>query len=699
VLRSLDEVGLVALANKGLVRRAVKDLSACPMSYTETDDAVVVRGPDFTVIMPPDGPVKASDDTKASGVTRQILMAAMFLRDGWAAAEAPVAATPAPAEASTTPGPAADLEAALLEITHAHLLKWAGKNVWHEALLLAEARPRLEVETAKGLAIRFVDHEIEARILPGSDTTPARILDGMLTTASKTVHARWVVAAVLAFQQHKGRSIARPRNTLAPLVKDAPQTRPQIFQAVRRLLEVVLHTGLAHPSDRLQERFLTLSISALGGHLPRLGRMLSSLADEVSRLLARDAKGDASRLFDRMCHALALTHALERADPQIPLDLAGRSRAEYDPAGDLSLVGVAAFPWQTASGFRGLTLLCWDEQAKTFRSWSTSRALSMPGQFDLTQAYATDAVWPGGGAPNILSRSRFLLRSAPANYQGRLSASQQTTVADLQPAAPHELDVGQIGFRSWSRLAEHARRIFPIGLKESNPLESFVVLYPSRFHPCVFDELGQRLVWTISDEADLDLDLTLTWARINEPAIEFLEQVKPDRDRLKAVVARLFFTPAGLTVEPAALWSEGASIGNDHVLNPAFDLRRIQSKHLGLLDRLREKYGRTAVPTTMQLNDDEEGALAPSATLPAALESRFSELESLLFSWAERGVGLPGERDAERLSAAINRFSELGLDGICANLSGALSRDNPLALLWCGYLQRTYRQACCGSPP
>ena len=84
VLASFDEAGLVALANVGLVRRARKDLEAGGVSHEETDAAVVVRGPDWAVTMPPDGPTKATDTTKATGVTRQILAATIYLRDTWA---------------------------------------------------------------------------------------------------------------------------------------------------------------------------------------------------------------------------------------------------------------------------------------------------------------------------------------------------------------------------------------------------------------------------------------------------------------------------------------------------------------------------------------------------------------------------------------------------------------------------------------
>src|SRR5580692_4530070 len=85
ILVSFDEAGLVALANVGLLRRARKDLEVGDVTFEEIDVAMIVRGPDWAVTMPPDGPTKASDTTKATGITRQILAATIYLRDTWAA--------------------------------------------------------------------------------------------------------------------------------------------------------------------------------------------------------------------------------------------------------------------------------------------------------------------------------------------------------------------------------------------------------------------------------------------------------------------------------------------------------------------------------------------------------------------------------------------------------------------------------------
>src|SRR4051812_2204808 len=143
LLASFDEAGLVALANVGLVRRARKDLEAGGVSSEETDTAVIVRGPGWAGTMPPGGPPKGTDPTKATGITRQILAATIYLRDKWAAeqptggsrpplAEAQPGAPPPPA-APPGPPPGEALAEAVLALTPDDLRKWAGKTALRDA--------------------------------------------------------------------------------------------------------------------------------------------------------------------------------------------------------------------------------------------------------------------------------------------------------------------------------------------------------------------------------------------------------------------------------------------------------------------------------------------------------------------------------------------------------------------------------------
>jgi hypothetical protein len=686
LLASFDEAGLVALANKGLVRRAQKDLERASLTIEETDTVILVRGPDWTVTMPPDGPVHATDTTKATGVTRQILSATIWLRDHWSPPGEPGLSSPG----STPSADVEPLRQALLSITKDDLQKWAGKNILREMLTVVQAAPTVEVETHAGLMIRLTAHGVEARLLPGKPPkSPARLLDQILTTAPKAQHSRWVVAAVLALQQSCGYKHELPQAVPAE-VAGAVLSRPQVLHAAHELLESMVATGLAHPSRRQLERLFTLSISASAVQLPRLARLLRALSNDVDQLLSRHAAADTSRLFDRLAFTFALSRALDAAGTQPPRTLAGQHRTEYDAVGELRLAGVGAYPWQTPSGFEGVTVLFWDLCGKRFLTWTASRPAGGPGRFDRVHTYRHEAIWSGGGPPARLSRSCFTLKNARVNARGRLSASQQTTVADVTPCDPAALDLGDQLVSDWPAVFARAVASYPIGLIEKDPLDRVAVLKPATWGERVFDEMQQRIVWQLHDAAGNTLPLTLPWAGVHEQAIEFLERLTPSRDKLTGVVVRIGILGTGLAIEPLALWCAATPKG-DHVLNPAFDAALIVSRQSGLLERLRQKYGRDRIATT--LSEEEEGEMAaPSAGLPAGLETRLAEVESALLRLAEAGCRRIDEAMGTRLEQMAKKLEHAGLTELGAALA-VFDRGAAAATLWAGYLCRLHRQA------
>jgi hypothetical protein len=702
VLATFDEAGLVALANKGLVRRAQKDLEAGGLTHEETDHAVLVRGPGWVVTMPPEGPSWATDTTRATGVTRQILTATIYLRDRWAgvAAAAPAPDEPATADHPSAPAPSADaapLEEALLALTLDDLQKWAGKTVLREALAAVRAKIELEVVAHAGLTLRLPRHEVEARLLPvrGRRSTRA-LLDGILTTAPRSAHKRWVVIAVLAFLHSRGRTLEKAAPAALAEDAGAALTRQQVLAATQELLEGMVTTGLAHPSARMEERLFTLSVSATAVHLPRPARLLRALADDVARVLARDAAADTARLFDRAALTYALARALVAAGPQAPVALTGQHRTQYDPAGDLQLAGVGAYPWQTASGYEGLTVLLWDQAGRRILTWTSSRPVGSPGQFSPAQSYRTESAWPGSQAPERFSRSCFTLRQARANPQGRLSGSEGSSVAGLTPSDPAQIDFGGRAFTTWPELVNYALTQYPVGLAEKNPLDRLVVLRPARWGERSFDELQQRFCWPVQDGDGNMIVLTLPWAGAHEAAIEFLEAVNPERDRLCGVLCRLAFDGKGLRVEPLVLFSRGTPQGH-HVLNPAFDRAFITSRHSNLLERLRQKYGRDRVTTVLEAADEgdgEDGGPGLQEAAPSGIRTRLAEVERWLLQVAEAGLGRLDDMVRDRLRRLAAELDRSGLREL-GQAVGALGQDNPTAaaVLWNGYLCRLHREA------
>ena len=79
------------------------------------------------------------------------------------------------------------------------------------------------------------------------------------------------------------------------------------------VLREMLSLGLARLSAATAQRLLTLAVSAHGVDLPRLERMLKTLADEVQLALRRDAQSSSANIIAQAARVEALRTALEKA--------------------------------------------------------------------------------------------------------------------------------------------------------------------------------------------------------------------------------------------------------------------------------------------------------------------------------------------------------------------------------------------------
>ncbi len=785
ILSTVDENFLIALSNKGLVRRAQKDLEGVTLQIEETEDAIVVRGSDWTVWMPASGPVKAKDDTIATGITRQILSATIYLCEHWSTnvlssgsssdgsqttnlktpqtvpeqvlqqidqrlrtseggtplesehvspptSQVADRGTPQPEKVSYSaeqnslkvkessdtltkvsgptmkPHPVAQisdegekLKDALLSISVDEISKWAGKKLVGDLIVLLNESLEIEVECHLGVTIRLPQPKVEIRLLPTHERG-LKLLDQLLSTAPKAMHKKWIATALLVLNRKSGKSLQLSSSTRVSV--QSPRNQIQVLRESRKLLESILDNGVSHPSSRLIERLFTLSISASIVQLPRLSHLLKTLSDEVSHLLSRHASADTQRLFSLMSWTYSLVKALEKhaaqnevKDSQLvdfPRELAGVARSQYDPVGDIELIGAGAYHWQTASGYQGLTVLFWDRKDKRFLTWSMSRPESTMSNADVESAYLFDSIW-SGGSPQKLSRSKFLLKNARVNPFGRLSSGQQTTVENVSKSDFQSDTFEGRSFSNWRMVRAYAAQQFPVGLKMQNPLNRLVILEAKSWDDRFYDEMHQRFCWDLRDDSGESIRLTVPWNDCNERAIEFLESLKPGLEKINRVVARVEFSTTGLLFEPISMLSPGTRTG-DTVLNPSFDHTLIDSKQSALLLRLRQKFGKDKIATSMTGDDDWEelqNFFDINQNVPPHIINAISETEGILLQVAESGTQRLNEKTSKRFKELGEKLSHSGLLALGESITSVSVQNSPAqSVLWSDYLCNLHKQ-------
>jgi hypothetical protein len=672
-LRAATDEALVALANRGLVRRAAKDVESESLRVEVTDAAVLVHGVSWTVTMPPDGPAAATDNTPATGVTRQILAATMHLRDRWLTAQS----TPAPAadEPANTDGVAEAIRQArecLIEAPSSELFKWAGKTPVLEASASLDSLGAATISDAPLLKVEFAAAGVSVVLMTDQPAkTLRKLLDQFKTTSNKSEQARWVMIAVLAIKRAAGKSTVVDREDGATLSEAVRGDRRRIAWRSVKLLRAIAASGIAHPSSRIVERLHTASVAAEAARHPRLARLLHSIASDAELQIARNAGADPNRMVQRMVVAHALAEATARPENAERSDLFGRPRTLYSPAGDLELCGLGAHGWRTASGYEGLTTVFWDLQGKQFLTATAARGEGQDRTFTLRSAYESGLGWSGGAAVETMCRRNLRLTGAKVNIEGRLSLAESCRAAVGELVNPNEIDFGDRAIADWQDLARVLRDSQPLGLRVPDTRAALVVVRPAQWGQRWFDELDQSFVWQIHDAAGSPAEIRVPWTEVTEASVLFLESILVERDRPTAILGRIEVRSVAIHIYPLSVFTSGTPRG-DLVLCPQFDQFRIRSRNEALLTRLREKYQRfQKVQTRIGDEGDEEneGDIGTQTGLRPIFGALIDDVETILGAALETGATRLSEDAAATLAKARERFSNQGLEPMAQSLS------------------------------
>ncbi|MFI5706888.1 hypothetical protein [Kribbella sp. NPDC051620] len=588
-LSRFDDDAWAALANRGLLRRARKDLTtALPEIVADTAAGLEIRVEAAVVRFDERGPASATCDCPSASICQHIVAAGLWL-----------------SSTAADEQPAADPGKELLAISVEQLTEYAGKAGYRWALrYVDELEQAVRVELGRQIILTLSSPRITFRYLGGG-------LPGLIPDLKLAAVEKYQVAVVLAYQRLSG--VGPP-----PVPPDErPQSphrladsRARLRTAAAQLLTDTVRLGTAHLSASIHQRYETLAVWAQGAEYHRLARALSRIADHVQLLLDRSARADEHRLLDEAALAYALVCALDGSEQP---RLVGQARGSYDAVRRMDLIGLGAYPWRAASGYHGLTALFWWPTEKRFVAWSDARPESMPG-FEPRGRYQGVAAWDGLASPADATGAEVRLSDAKLSPSGRLSGAEGTRAVAV-PLSGEALAAALPVVTGWSDLARKPRSLLDL----PRPLEDWSVLRPAAFQQPRFDPNSQSLSWELLDEQGETLTLVLPYTAENTHAISRIESLTDDDLAPGTLLTtQLRPTASGLSGEPMSLIHPGRPAGI-----------AIDPLHFG-----------TAVPKQAE----GRKVKAPAADVPAEwLPPVLEELRGWLVRRAERGIGAGAE--------------------------------------------------------
>jgi hypothetical protein len=620
----LDDAALEALANRGLLRRAMADVEAGKAEIVDEDDrAAELRVDGETVRLRADGVAKGACTCPAPGICRHRLAALILMREVGGAADDP-------------PAPAVDWSEVFAAFDAAALIRFAGKAALREGVACAaaaEVSPR-----PGGFTVGFGDAATAVTFLSIGG------LDAAVTKAPTKTRKATIVRAALAARAALGlppvvlEAEAAP-DAAAVAAKPDPTSTAQIHDFLERGFDA----ALALSSVAWEEEARRLSLNGRVEAMPRLAAVLRRIAAGLAALRRRDANADTGEVLSAMAEAYALSEAIAAAtSPDVRARLIGSARQAYADLGDLGLQGLGARLWETPSGAYGVTAHFLDPSgARTF-ALTLARPDRSDPQFDPRRAFAAEDVWGLNLAD--LATAGFRLTGAKASTSGRLSTSAASrAVLGVGSFTREAVSAWPVAFDDWSRLEAHLGAAFIPQLASDPPRDLPVVLLSDRQAPAQFDELDQTLTWPICDQSGRWIGLALDYAGSELGRIEALEQAI-ESGRWWGILAlarraegRLELSPYGLLGAEPRLLDFGGT-GSARV-----------ERGVGLLDRLRLATGRAR-------RGPQRTAAARSTT-----DQLLSRGWSSLLRRAELGRSLGGDTDAYEATSLAEALTTAGL--------------------------------------
>jgi len=531
LLASIDEESYAAMASRGLLRRARKDIEKqlpIALAEIEQEEAIFTVG-DQTVAIPASGPAGARCSCPASGTCQHILAACLR------ASELIGTPTEQPVEyGNEQPEEGDGGPACWLAVDSKALRAWCGAGSYRKAgRLTLDHAP--EIAEGQLITVRF-NTGIECHLLPNGD------LDSCISSAAPRLHRTYVVAAVLALQR---------LHDCAPDLEG--ETRPAVdgglLSSIQELVEELVEVGLQHVSKGAVARLQVLATLCRGAKLYRPALELESCAKDLDWLIERNAQASTDRLVGRFARLYALAESLQQTGSLTNPELTGVGRSRFLERGALELVGLGAYPWDTESGYHGLTTIYWSPREKTCFSWGDVRTRDSADGFDPILRVEGAGPWSSATSLRDLSTSAFTLHGPHVNTQRRLGDRASFRVREQRPITASDLEsAAEITFTNWSALREAQRAYRGIGLARSVPLDAVVLVRPTRWGRRHFHEISQTFEMEILDEVGDSLNLAFSFRPLTERAIAYLESFKP--------VASSTFLVALYRVRPVEhLWS------------------------------------------------------------------------------------------------------------------------------------------------
>ena len=572
VLQQADDDYLTGLANKGILKRAKKDLAEeTPVLKWQGEEAHVTLTSETCVIRAPLG--ESSCSCPSSGICRHVMTAILWLKSQMdQGGEGRMDETGQSDEG--TAGPVEEF----LSVPLAQLKRACGSRRFGTFLGHAKFEELPELAETSTVTVTIPWEEATVRLL------------SPLEYSACTCHSRELCVhkaqALLIYQLKYGRISIKdleasetPANTInIGMAKEAAEK-------VREHIGIQMNMGLSRQSPEVEDSMERLAIICHRAELAGFESRLREIASDYHQYFGRSAAFRSRQLLHKLLALYELAGRVLTAENVGELaPFAGSFRSDYEPVGRLRLTGMGARSFSSKTGYEGEIYYFLETGRKKWYTWTDARPVFYEGAGRRPEA-SKEAVGAPWGLPckrEQLPELEIELTSAKAAWGGRLSVSKETRGEILGPRNLDTDEIRQMCYDDYELLLEDyfgpRQNRSPDGLG-GRRRERLSLIRAFGWETPSFDAVSQRFSWGLYDRRGRTIFVSLRYTKEEKLTITMLERLE---QRLKRQEAKelLFFGAVYLEGGRLCLYpieffrqseSSGEASGSDDTLQVSGD--------------------------------------------------------------------------------------------------------------------------------
>ena len=518
MLSQVDDDYLIGLSNKGIVKRAYKDLENAAVSIENGAEAVSGTTKELIVLVDDVTcrltlPIGESTCTCPSrSMCKHIVMAVLFAKEKIAGE------TPDKSEADENPQPEkkpADFTE-LLEYPLSTIKKQLGISKLKTIYEHIAMENKVSIEESSIVTVGLEDEGMTVKLLVPIEYSTCSCHKKELCVHKGEAIIRYQlskekitiddIAEIIANQDEQGFD-----HEAASLLADK----------IMDMLGEIISTGLARISPEHMDSCERFAIMCHNLRLAEPEKKFRGLSEQLKLYFNRHASFRVERLLRDITYLYGDVQRISKMDGKALSEIAGKLRTEYAASKPLNLIGMGYRYFKSESGYEGITVYFIEESTGRFYTYTNARPMYYEKKRTAKMTEKETAPWGLSFSLEQLAQSRIHLSKCKVNDEGRISSSQETVAEYL---GVRTFDAEGIRKNSFYDFGDMFQKKFSPDW-EKYMEERLVLVYPEAIEDAFFDNIRQQFFMLLKDGNGKYLKVRIAYSAEESYNIKYLERI------------------------------------------------------------------------------------------------------------------------------------------------------------------------------